>query len=79
MSEPTKWGNAPEDGTTILAFRPDAGWFTAHYVEEDAFTASPMNPPEGDCYWFTTGGEDLTGDLPTYWMHLPPHPAALST
>jgi hypothetical protein len=68
------WESAPADGTVILAYRPDAGVFTAHYVEEDAHIATPMNPPEGDCYWFTTGGEDLTQDLPTHWRFLPTPP-----
>lgn len=65
---------APEDGTVILAWREDAGVFTAHYVEEDAHLANYLNPPEGDCYWFTTGGEDLTSDMPTHWRPLPEPP-----
>lgn len=55
------WESAPEDGTVILAFRPDAGVFTAHYVEEDAHLSNAMNPPEGD--------------LPTHWMPLPSPPS----
>lgn len=65
---------APMDGTAVLVYREDAGVFTAHYVEDDAHLSSPMNPPEGDCYWFTTGGEDLTDDMPTHWMPLPDAP-----
>jgi len=65
---------APRDGTAILAYRDDAGVFTAHYVEADAHISSMINPPEGDCYWFTTGGEDLTGDMFTHWMPLPTAP-----
>lgn len=66
--------SAPETGETILVYRPDAGVFTAHYVEEDAHLSSAMNPPEGDCHWFTTGGEDLTDDMPTHWRPLPKPP-----
>lgn len=65
---------AKEDGNIILVYRADAGVFTAHYVEEDAHLSSPMNPPEGDSYWFSTSGEDLTDDLPTHWMPLPTPP-----
>jgi hypothetical protein len=65
---------APETGEVILVYRSDAGVFTAHYVEEDAHLSSVMNPPEGDFFWFSTSGEDLTDDLPTHWMHLPSPP-----
>ncbi|MEC5289421.1 MULTISPECIES: DUF551 domain-containing protein [unclassified Aurantimonas] len=71
--------SAPHDGTVVLAYRPDAGVFTAHYVEEDAHISSAMNPPEGDCYWFTTDGEDLTDDMPTHWMPLPDAPVIVPT
>jgi hypothetical protein len=67
---------APKDGTVVLVYREDAGVFTAHYVEEDAHLSSVMNPPEGDCYWFTTDGEDLTGDMPTHWRPLPDAPVS---
>ena len=67
--------SAPETGETILVYRPDAGVFTAHYVEEDAHLSSAMNPPEGDFFWFTTGGEDLTDDMPTHWRPLPAPPS----
>jgi hypothetical protein len=66
---------APRDGSVVLAYRHDAGVFTMHYVEEDAHTSSYMNPPEGDCYWFTTGGDDLTDDMPAHWRPLPDPPA----
>ncbi|WP_226623119.1 hypothetical protein [Brucella anthropi] len=66
---------APEDGTVILVYRDDAGVFTAHYVEEDAHLSSPMNPPEGDFYWFSTGGDDLSNDMPTHWRPLPSAPS----
>jgi hypothetical protein len=31
----------------------------------------PVRPP----YWFTTGGEDLTNDLPTHWRPKPAPPS----
>lgn len=65
---------ALEDGTVILVYRPDSGVFTAHYVEEDAHSSNQMNPPEGDHYWFSTNGEDLSHDMPTHWMPLPSPP-----
>lgn len=68
------FSTAPEDGTVVLVFRQDAGAFSAHYVETDSHLASSMNPPEGDCYWFSTGGDDLTGDLPTHFRPLPAPP-----
>lgn len=81
MREAVDWqrfDTAPTDGTVILAYRDDAGVFTAHFVEEDAYIATPNNPPQGDAYWFTTSGEDLTNDMPTLWAHVPqPSVAAL--
>lgn len=71
--------SAPKDGSVILVYREDAGVFTAHYVEEDAHLSSPMNPPEGDFYWFSTAGDDLTNDMPTYWRSLPLAPASEGT
>ncbi|WP_442935585.1 DUF551 domain-containing protein [Nitratireductor sp. CH_MIT9313-5] len=65
---------APQDGSVILVYRSDAGVFAAHYVEEDAHLSTALNPPEGNCYWFSTSGEDLTGDMPTHWMPLPSPP-----
>ncbi|MXO72894.1 hypothetical protein [Alteraurantiacibacter buctensis] len=64
------FASAPKDGTVVIVFREDAGIFMAHYVEEDAHLSSPAHPPEGDCFWFSTQGEDLTSDLPTLWMPL---------
>jgi len=69
---------APRDGTEILVYREDAGVFTAHYVEEDAHLSSYLNPPEGDFYWFSATGEDLTNDMPTHWRPLPDGPALAS-
>lgn len=66
--------SAPESGDVILVYRPDAGVFTAHYVEDDAHFSNYMNPPEGDYYWFSTCGDDLTNDMPTHWMPLPNPP-----
>jgi hypothetical protein len=69
------FSTAPMNGDVVLVFRPDAGVFTAHYVEEDAHISTPERPPEGEAFWFSTSGDDLTGDLPTHWMPLPAHPA----
>ncbi len=68
--------SAPKDGSVVLAYRPDVGVFTAHYVEEDAHLSSFASPPEGDCYWFATNGDDLTGDMFTHWQPLPLPPAS---
>lgn len=68
------FSEAPESRDEILVYRPDAGVFMALHCEEDAYTATPDSPPEGDFYWFSTCGEDLTVDLPTHWMPLPPPP-----
>jgi len=72
------FASAPEDGTTILAFRPDAGIFTAVHCEADAHLSTSENPPEEDASWFSTSGEDLTGDLPTLWQPLPALPTTRS-
>lgn len=66
--------SAPESGDVILVYRPDSGVFSAHYVEEDAHTSNYLNPPEGECYWFSTCGDDLTNEMPTHWMPLPQPP-----
>ena len=68
------FSEAPESRDEILVYRPDAGVFMALHCEEDAYTATPDSPPEGDFYWFSTCGEDLTVDLPTHFMLLPPPP-----
>lgn len=68
--------SAPKDGSVVLAYRPDVGVFTAHYVEEDAHLSSFASPPEGDCYWFATNGDDLTGDMFTHWQPLPLPPVS---
>lgn len=64
------FNTAPEDGSIIIAYRADAGAFLAHNVcTEDC---------EEGC-WFTTDGEDLTGDLPTHWMPTPEPPGKDAT
>jgi hypothetical protein len=55
------WGDAPEDGREVAVYRPDAGVLVASFREDI----------HGDCAWFASCGEDLTGDLPTHWMPLP--------
>jgi hypothetical protein len=56
---------APRDGTEFLAYRPDAGVFTASYDDEQ------------ECWFANYGFEDIVDDLPTHWMPLPPPPPAL--
>lgn len=53
---------APRDGTEFIAYRPDAGVFTAGYDDEQ------------DVWFANHGYEDITDDLPTHWMPLPPPP-----
>jgi len=70
-SKPRKDGwrdfsTAPKDGTEVQVYRVDAGVFTAHFTSPASMGASD---DEEEC-WFTTGGDDLTGDLPTLWKPL---------
>lgn len=69
MSDWEQFGSAPEDGEPTVVWRDDAGWFTAHFV-----APGDMRDDSDDfeCRWFTTGGEDLTGDLPSHWMRPTP-------
>ena len=53
---------APERRDEILVFRPDAGVFTAFFMEDD------------EC-WFSMSGDDLTGDMPTHFRPFPEPPA----
>lgn len=73
---------APKDGSEILAWRVDCGWFIASYTSLDAF---PMTQSELDALdeedlfskdWFTQNGhERLEGsEIPTHWMLLPAAP-----
>lgn len=75
-TQPSGWqpfDTAPEDGSEILVWREDAGVFTA---EHRPSACECCNWPEtcGDELWFSAAGEDLTDDLPTHWMPLPPPP-----
>jgi len=54
---------APRDGTEFIAYRPDAGVFTAGYDDEQ------------DAWFANHGYEDITDDLPTRWMPLPLPPS----
>lgn len=60
------FATAPEDGTEIIAWRDEDGVFVARCWDQDQ---------EKDGCWFADG-DDLTGDLPTLWMPLPPEPNA---
>lgn len=55
------FNTAPESWVEILVWRNDAGTFTAFYDDEQG------------C-WFSSFGEDLTGDLPTLWTTIPTPP-----
>lgn len=58
---------APKDGEEFLAYRHDAGVFTAWW-ETDC--------DDADEVMWTARGEDLTGDHPTHWMPFPKPPRA---
>lgn len=70
MSEWQPIETAPADGTVILAYRRDAGVFSAHYVSP----ADAVGGDDDEPHWFTTDGEDLTRCMPTHWMPLPEPP-----
>lgn len=85
--EPQSIGTAPTDGTEILAFREDAGWFVARYAaavefmtsaEIDAADATEEELHEPD--WWAADfiqGCRLEDDLrPTHWMPLPAPPTS---
>jgi hypothetical protein len=69
----TEWrpfDTAPKDRTEIIVWRKDAGTFTAIFCEP--ISDEPVD--EEDWCWFSAGGDDLTGDLPTLWMPMPAPP-----
>ena len=55
------FNEAAETIDSILVWREDAGVFVAFYADEQ------------EC-WFTSFGEDLTGDLPAYYAKMPQGP-----
>jgi hypothetical protein len=65
------FNTAPTNRTVILVYRRDAGVFTALYCHA---RADDGEEDEDNYCWFTTQGEDLTGDLPSHWMLLPDGP-----
>ncbi len=77
------FATAPPDSTQIIVWRKDAGVFTARFLPagdgpgtEDADFCEVY--PE-ECCWFTSDGDDLTGDLPTLWKPLPAEPGKTAT
>lgn len=65
----TEWqpiSTAPKDGTEIIVFRNDAGVFCAFFHEET------------ECWFSADGLDDITDDMPTHWMPLPPPPQETS-
>jgi hypothetical protein len=73
------WKTAPTDGSVILAYRPDAGVFQAHYVSPaDIFRGHPDHESDDtEPQWWTTDGDDLESDLPTHWCSLPTPPVSV--
>jgi NTP pyrophosphatase (non-canonical NTP hydrolase) len=73
------WKTAPTDGSVILAYRPDAGVFQAHYVSPaDIFRGHPDHESDDtEPQWWTTDGDDLESDLPTHWRSLPTPPVSV--
>ena len=57
------FSEAAETIDSILVWREDAGVFVAFYADEQ------------EC-WFTSFGEDLTGDLPTFYAKMPKGPTS---
>lgn len=57
------FSEAAETIDSILVWREDAGVFVAFYADEQ------------EC-WFTSFGEDLTGDLPTFYAKMPQGPTS---
>ena len=80
--KPSKIETAPKDGTEILAFREDAGWFVARWDCADSFLTDDECEALGltdddlcSLDWFCAdfvSGERLDGDLaPTHWLPMP--------
>lgn len=68
---------APEDGTEILVYRPDAGVFMAWFISPA--DAMRMENAFGDdlvaSWWSSDGVNQLVGsETPTHWMPLPAAP-----
>ncbi len=73
MNEWQPFGSEPKRGEQFIAYRPDVGVFAVAWCyppHEDGIGPDMEEPPT----LFTSEGEDLTGDLPTHWMPLPPPP-----
>ena len=75
---------APKDGTEILAWRKDCGWFIASFTSCSAFPLSQSEIDELDEEtlfkedWFTQWPQALRlegSEEPTHWMPLPPPPS----
>ncbi len=76
---------APKDGTEILAWRKDCGWFIASFTSCSAF---PMSEAELDLLdeetlfkedWFTQWPQALRlegSEVPSHWRPLPASPGA---
>ena len=65
---PKPIGEAPIDGTRILAWEPQGGWVEVRWEEEDpdALTTG---------YWYSDHHCDWLSDIkPTHWIPLPEEP-----
>lgn len=66
----TQWqpfSNAPAGEIEVLAYREDAGVFTAFRAELQALGAAAA---EQTSIWYSTNGENLSADLPTHFIAL---------
>jgi hypothetical protein len=61
---------APKDTTIILAYRRQ-DVFTAQYISPAQILGPDHDHEER---WWTSDGEDLTGNMFTHWMPLPEPP-----
>ena len=77
---------APRDGTEILAWRKDCGWFVARWSCPAEFMNDKEVEQEGldeDSLWFEDwfGADFISGfradgsEAPTHWMPMPDDPA----
>lgn len=72
------FSTAPQDGTEILVYRPDAGVFMARYISPaDAMNMeAPSEEDSIESWWSADGADHLVGDEePTHWMPLPAAPS----
>lgn len=67
----TRWrplSEAPEGEIEVLAYREDAGVFTAFRTAMDSPSSTPLGTSSEA--WYSTNGEYLNLDLPTHFVDL---------